>query len=401
VLVTARPHLPRTVWILGFVSLLMDLSSEIIHALLPLFLTVTLGASVTMLGAIDGVAEATASFAKLAAGRLSDRHRRRKPWIMLGYGLAALSKPLFALAATPATVLGARLADRTAKGIRGAPRDAMIADETPPGIRGAAYGLRQSLDTTGAFLAPLAAVALMWLLAEDIRAVFWIAVIPAALSFLLAWLALREPVRHSGEANPRALLAGFGQVSSASRRLILVAFVFTLARFSESFLILKGHAAGLSLATAPLVLVLFNLAYLTLSYPAGALSDRRSPRAILVGGIGLLVAGNLVLAQTTSLIGLAVGVALWGAHMALTQGLFCKLIADAAPEQLRATTFGLFHFVTGIAALLASLGAGALWDGYGPEAAFLASAAVALLAALLVLSPLGAGDRPHRQEASA
>jgi MFS family permease len=372
--------------VLGFVSLLMDLSSEIYHALLPLFITVTLGASVAVLGAIDGVADATASFAKLAAGRLSDRNQRRKPWILLGYGLAAVTKPLFALATSPLTVLGARLVDRTAKGIRGAPRDAMVADETPPEIRGAAFGLRQSLDTVGAFLAPLAAVALMWLFADDIRAVFWVAVIPAVASIALAWLFLREPKRHAETSKPQPLLTGFRQVDKASRRLILVGFVFTLARFSESFLILKGHYAGLSLATAPLVLVLFNLAYLLLSYPAGALSDRRDPRAILVGGIALLVAGNLVLARTDSLPWLAVGVFLWGGHMALTQGLFARMIADSAPEQLRATTFGLFHFATGIATLLASLAAGLLWERQGPEATFTASAVVAALAALLLMS---------------
>jgi MFS family permease len=381
------------VWVLGFVSLLMDLSSEVIHALLPLFLTVTLGASVAILGLIDGVAEATASFAKLAAGRLSDRHGRRKPWILLGYGLSAATKPLFALAGTPLTVLGARLVDRTAKGIRGAPRDAMIADETPPEVRGAAYGLRQSLDTVGAFLAPLAAVGLMWAFAENIRAVFWVAVIPAAASVTLAWLLLREPRREVGAAGPQPLLRGFREVDKASRRLILVAFVFTLARFSESFLILKGHYAGLSLAAAPLMLVVFNLAYLLLSYPAGSLSDRRDPRAILVAGIALLVAGNLLLARTDGIAWAVVGVFLWGGHMALTQGLFARLVADSAPEPLRATTFGLFHFATGIATLLASLAAGLLWERQGPEAAFTASAVVAALAGLLVMS-LPVAERP-------
>lgn len=389
---STRPRLPQTVWILGFVSLLMDLSSEIYHALLPLFLTVTLGASVAMLGLIDGVSEATASFAKLAAGRLSDRSRRRKPWILVGYGLAAVTKPLFALATTPLTVLGARLVDRTAKGIRGAPRDAMVADETPLEVRGAAYGLRQSLDTVGAFLAPVAAVALMWLFAEDIRSVFWVAAIPAAASVTLAWLLLQEPRRRVEPARTEPLLRGFHQVDKTSRRLILVAFVFTLARFSESFLILKGHYAGLSLAAAPLVLVLFNFAYLLLSYPAGALSDRRDPRAVLVGGIALLIAGNMVLARTDGLAWGAVGVFLWGGHMALTQGLFARMVADSAPEQLRATTFGLFHFATGIASLLASLAAGLLWERQGPEATFTASAVIAVLAGLLVMS---LPDRQH------
>ncbi|WP_114228511.1 MULTISPECIES: MFS transporter [Sphingomonas] len=382
----SRPRLPRSVWVLGFVSLLMDLSSEIIHALLPLFITVTLGASVTMLGAIDGVAEATAAFAKLAAGRLSDRDQRRKPWILLGYGLAAATKPLFALAGSPLTVLGARLIDRTAKGIRGAPRDAMVADETPPEIRGAAYGLRQGLDTIGAFLAPLAAVALMWAFAQDVRAVFWIAVIPGLASVTLAWLALREPQRRASPGKAPPLLRGLTHVSPACRRLIFVAFIFTLARFSESFLILKGVAAGLSLTLAPLTLVLFNLAYLLLSYPAGALSDRRDPRAILAGGIALLVIGDIVLAGTDGLAGLALGVFLWGGHMALTQGLFARMVADVAPADGRATAFGLFQFATGIATLLASLAAGWLWDRSGPEATFITSAAMALLAGLLIFT---------------
>ncbi|NJC04325.1 MFS family permease [Sphingomonas kaistensis] len=379
-----RPSLPRSVWVLGFVSLFMDLSSEIFHALLPLFVTVTLGASVAVLGAIDGVAEATASFAKLAGGRLSDRQGKRKPWILGGYGFAALTKPLMALAGSPLAVLGARLVDRTAKGLRGAPRDALIADETPPEQRGAAYGLRQSLDTVGALLAPLAAAGLMIWLAGDIRSVFWIAVIPAFVSVAIAFFFLREPVREAPPANRQPLLGSFRDVDRSCRRIILVAFLFTLARFSESFLVLKAVEAGLGLTLAPLVLVVFNLSYVLLSYPAGALSDRRDPRGILTVGIGLLVVGNVVLAMTGGIAGLVVGVGLWGAHMALTQGLFAKLIADAAPAGLRATSFGLFHVATGVAVLLASLGAGMLWDRDGSSATFLASAAVAAGAGVML-----------------
>nr|WP_280740529.1 MFS transporter [Sphingomonas kaistensis] len=362
----------------------MDLSSEIFHALLPLFVTVTLGASVAVLGAIDGVAEATASFAKLAGGRLSDRQGKRKPWILGGYGFAALTKPLMALAGSPLAVLGARLVDRTAKGLRGAPRDALIADETPPEQRGAAYGLRQSLDTVGALLAPLAAAGLMIWLAGDIRSVFWIAVIPAFVSVAIAFFFLREPVREAPPANRQPLLGSFRDVDRSCRRIILVAFLFTLARFSESFLVLKAVEAGLGLTLAPLVLVVFNLSYVLLSYPAGALSDRRDPRGILTVGIGLLVVGNVVLAMTGGIAGLVVGVGLWGAHMALTQGLFAKLIADAAPAGLRATSFGLFHVATGVAVLLASLGAGMLWDRDGSSATFLASAAVAAGAGVML-----------------
>ena len=382
-----RPPLPRTVWILGIVSLLMDLSSEIYHALLPAFLTVTLGLPVAAMGAIDGVAEATASMAKLVSGRLSDRNQRRKPWILLGYGMAALSKPLFPLSAGALPILGARFADRIGKGIRGSPRDAMIADETPPEIRGAAFGLRQSLDTVGAFLAPLAAIGLMAWFAGNIRAVFWVATIPAFLSFLVAWLALRES-RAKVAIDPKMKLAGFRDIDPATRRLILVGFVFTLARFSEGFLILRALDIGVSATLSPLVLVAFNLAFGLLAYPAGALADRIGARGLLLAGIGVLIAADLLLAQPIGLIGLTLGCLLWGAHMALTQGLFAKLIADAAPDGLRATSFGAFYFASGIATLLASLGAGLIWDRDGASATFLTAAALAAVAgAMLVLLP--------------
>ena len=383
----APPALPRTVWVLGFVSLLMDLSSEIYHALLPAFLTVTLGLPVAALGAIDGIAEATANMAKLVSGRLSDRQQRRKPWILLGYGMAALSKPLFPIAASALPVLGARFVDRIGKGIRGAPRDAMIADETPPALRGRAFGLRQSLDTVGAFLAPIAAIGLMAWFAGDIRSVFWIAAIPAFLSFLLAWLALRE-IRPATAIGPKMKLAGFRDITPATRRLILIGFVFTLARFSEGFLILRALDIGLSTTLSPLVLVVFNLAFGVLAYPAGALGDRFGPRPILLGGIALLIAADLLLAQPFGLPGLIVGTLLWGGHMALTQGLFAKMVADAAPDRLRATSFGAFYFASGIATLLASLGAGLLWDRGGATDTFTTAAGVAALAgAMLWLLP--------------
>jgi MFS family permease len=384
---SARPPLPRNVWILGFVSLLMDLSSEIYHALLPAFITLVLGLPATALGAIDGVAEATANLAKLFSGRLSDRSLKRKPWVMAGYGLAALSKPLFPIATTAPAVMAARFADRIGKGIRGSPRDAMIADETPAAVRGRAFGLRQALDTAGALLAPLVAIGLMWWLASNIRAVFWIAVIPAGLSFLLAWLALREPEQHLAPPKKSPFFAGFRNLDKRTKRLLQVGFLFTLARFSEGFLILKGIDIGLSAAMSPLTLAVFNLAYVALAYPAGALSDRISPRAILMAGMALLIAGNLVLAETAGFAGLVIGTTLWGAHMALTQGIFARMIADSAPEELRATSFGAFWFVTGIAGLLASLGAGWLWDRQGSPATFLTSAAVAAVA-LAMLSLL-------------
>jgi MFS family permease len=384
---SSRPPLPRNVWVLGFVSLLMDLSSEIYHALLPAFITMGLGLPATALGAIDGIAEATANFAKLASGRLSDRSLKRKPWVVGGYGLAALSKPLFPLAGSAITVMLARFADRIGKGIRGSPRDAMVADETPPEIRGRAFGLRQSLDTVGALLAPIVAIGLMAWFASDIRKVFWIAIIPAFGSFLLAWLALREPETHLGLIKRSPLFAGFKQLDKATKRLLAVGFLFGLARLSEAFLILKGIEIGLSETISPITLALFNLAYVVLAYPAGSLSDRMSPRAILMAGMAVLVAGDLILAKADSYAMLAAGVALWGAHMALTQGIFSRMIADSAPEELRATSFGAFWFVSGIAGLLASLGAGWMWDREGSSAAFFTSAAVAA-AALAMLSLL-------------
>jgi MFS family permease len=393
---TSRPPLPRNVWVLGFVSLFMDLSSEIYHALLPAFITMVLGLPATALGAIDGVAEATANFAKLFSGRLSDRSLRRKPWVMAGYGLAALSKPLFPLASNAPAVMVARFADRIGKGIRGSPRDAMVADETPPGIRGRAFGLRQALDTVGALLAPLVAIVLMAWLASDIRAVFWIAVIPAAISFLLAWLALREPEQHLAPLKKSPFFAGFKQLDKETKRLLQVGFLFTLARFSEGFLILKGLDIGLNEAMSPLTLAIFNVAYVALAYPAGALSDRMSPRLILMAGMAVLIAGNLVLAQTDRFAGLVLGTTLWGAHMALTQGIFARMIADSAPEELRATSFGAFWFVTGIATLLASLGAGWLWDREGASATFLTSAAVAAVAMAMLSLLEGEPVRPAR-----
>ena len=375
-------------WVLGFVSLLMDLSSEIYHSLLPAFITSVLGLPATALGAIDGVAEATANFGKLLSGRLSDQSRKRKPWVMAGYGLAALSKPLFPLAASAPAVMAARFADRIGKGIRGAPRDAMIADETPAEIRGRAFGLRQALDTAGALLAPLVAIGLMVWLASDIRMVFWIAVIPAVLSFLLAWLALREPEQHLGPSKKSPFFAGFHELDTRTKRLLKVGFLFSLARFSEAFLILKGIEIGLSEAMSPLTLAVFNLAYVVLAYPAGSLSDRMRPRTLLMAGIAVLIAGNLVLAQAHSFALLALGTILWGAHMALTQGIFSRMIADSAPDHLRATSFGAFWFINGIGALLASLAAGWLWDRDGSSWTFIASAVVAAVAlAMLSLLP--------------
>ncbi|MGB5346018.1 MAG: MFS transporter [Woeseia sp.] len=392
----ARRHLPipRTVWVLGLVSLLMDVSSEIIHSLLPLFLTATLGLSVALVGLVDGVAESTASVVKVFSGYLSDRLKRRKPLILIGYGLGALSKPFFPLASGIALVLGARFADRIGKGIRGAPRDALIADVTPAGIRGRAYGLRQALDTTGAFLGPLLAIAFMFLLASDMRAVFWVAVIPAGLAVLLIIFGVKDPAAVGDEKNASAPVR-FADIARLDRgfwSVVVIGVVFTLARFSEAFLILKASADGLPIALAPLVLVVMNIVYAGGAYPAGALADHFSASKLLLLGAGTLIAADLALAFSASVPGTFVGIALWGVHMALTQGLFAKLVATHAPVELRGSAFGLFNLATGLALLFASVIAGLLWDYAGPAATFLVGAGFAGVAALLLLGRLRPAD---------
>jgi MFS family permease len=387
---SASPAIPRGVWVLGFVSLLMDISSEMIHALLPLYLTVGLGASALVVGFIEGVAEATALIVKVFSGAISDRLRHRKWITAAGYGLGALSKPFFALATGPGLVFAARFVDRIGKGIRGAPRDALIADLTPRAIRGAAYGLRQSLDTVGAFAGPLLAMGLMLAWNDDFRAVFWVAVIPGMLSFALIAFAVREPERAPAPAAEkprfdRATWRGLGRVFWG---VTLLGALLTLARFSEAFLILRGQDLGLAVALAPLVLVGMNAVFALVAYPAGKLADRVPARRLLVAGIVALVASDLVLAAAAGLGALAVGVALWGLHMGLTQGLLAALVAKAAPAALRGTAFGIFNLASGVAMLAASAIAGALWQYVGPAATFWAGAALAAGAgALTMLAP--------------
>lgn len=382
--------IPQTVWALGFVSLFMDVSSEIVHSLLPLFLTTTLGLSVALVGLVDGVAESTASIVKIFSGFISDRMRRRKPLILIGYGLGALSKPFFPLAGGLALVLGARFADRIGKGIRGAPRDALVADVTPEAIRGRAYGLRQSLDTVGAFLGPLLAIALMYLFVNDMRAVFWVAVVPAGLAVLLVIFGVQDRDRDHDDKKAHAPIRfnDLTRLDATFWTVVAIGSVFTLARFSEAFLILKASADGLPLALAPLVLVVMNIVYAIGAYPAGALSDNFSTSRLLLLGAATLVAADLLLAFSASLVGTFAGIALWGVHMALTQGLFAKLVAQHAPKALRGSAFGLFNLVTGVALLFASVIAGLLWDYFGPAATFLAGASFATVAGVMVLGGL-------------
>jgi MFS family permease len=365
---------PKTVWALGIVSLLMDLSSELVHALLPVYMTVVLGASMVAVGLVEGIAEATASIAKVFSGALSDRLKRRKPIVVLGYGLAALSKPLFPLAGTLGLVLGARFMDRIGKGIRGAPRDALIADVTPQGQRGAAFGLRQALDTAGAILGPLAAIGLMLLFMSDVRTVLWFAVIPAVLSVAVLLIWVREPPRVQPAASGAALLEGFAQLPRAYWMVVLLGAVLTLARFSEAFLVLRAQDIGVALAMVPAVLVVMNVAYTAVAYPAGLAADRGRRRALLVWGLLALAAADVLLASSEGKLIFFLGVVLWGAHMGLTQGLLSTLVADAAPVSLRGSAFGVFHLVSGVALLAASVLAGWLWSAFGASSTFYAGA---------------------------
>ena len=380
---------PRGVWAVGFVSMFMDISSEMIHSLLPVFLVGTLGASVALVGLIEGVAEASASITKVFSGWLSDRLGKRKLLAVLGYGLGALCKPIFPLAVTPVEVLGARFADRVGKGIRGAPRDALVADITAPGARGAAFGLRQALDTFGAFLGPVMAIILMGILAGDMRAVFAWAVVPAIIAVLLIIFGVDEPKRAGA---PRAIRAPiqWAEVRDMGRpfwSVVAVGVVFTLARFSEAFLILRAQGVGLRLPMIPLVLIVMNFVYAGVAAPAGALADRMDRRTLLAVGLGVLILADLALALLPSIGGVLFGVALWGAHMGLTQGLLSALVADAAADRLRGTAFGVFNLATGLTLLVASALAGVLWVAYGAGATFVTGAGFCIVALAGLLIP--------------
>ncbi len=387
---------------LGFVSMLMDISSEMVHSVLPIFMTTTLGVSMVMIGIIEGVAEAAAAVTKVFSGAVSDYVGRRKALAVMGYGLSALTKPIFPMASTAGWVFCARFLDRIGKGIRGAPRDALVADISPPRLLGAAYGLRQALDSVGALCGPLLAVILMIWLANDLRAVLWIAVGPAFLAVSLLIVALREPESRGDSGRPRIQLTAT-QLKRLPLRywmVVLLGAVFTLARFSEAFLILRAGDLGLTVSLIPAIMIMMNLTYSLLAYPAGVLADRLSARRLLVSGLWVLVVADISLAAAASPGMAFVGAALWGVHMALTQGLLSKLVADAAPYGLRGTAFGVFNLVSGLALLLASVIAGSIWSTLGASATFLAGASFAALAAtgLLLHRPIARAARRRRHE---
>ncbi|MEP7184213.1 MAG: MFS transporter [Rhodanobacter sp.] len=392
-------RIPRSIWALGFVSLLMDVSSEMIHALLPVYLVTVLGTSTLTVGFIEGMAESTAAITKVFSGALSDWLGRRKLLAAIGYGLAAFTKPIFPLASTATWVVIARFVDRVGKGIRGAPRDALIADLAPVGLRGASFGLRQSLDTAGAFIGPMLAIGLMWLTSNQIPLVFWAAVIPAFASFALIIFLVHDAPGTGDRKSVRPPLsrAELARLPPLYWWTVSVAAIFTLARFSEAFLVLRAQELGLVLMLIPVVLVLLNVTYSLSAYPIGVLADRFNRGVLLALGLGVLVGSDLILALVHGMTGLLLGVVLWGLHMGMTQGLLAALIADTAPGSLRGTAFGVFNLVSGLALLVASVVAGELWDRFGSSATFLAGA---LFATLALLSLIAATVHSSRHRAS-
>ncbi len=366
---------------MGFVSLLMDISSEMIHSLLPLFMVTTLGAGTIAVGIVEGLAESLALVVKVFSGTLSDYLGKRKGLALFGYSLGALTKPLFAMAPDIGILLTARLLDRVGKGVRGAPRDALVADITPPHLRGAAFGLRQSLDTVGAFIGPLLAVGLMLLWANDFRAVFWVAVVPGMMAVALLLFGIQEPPsRQSTQRTNPISRDNFARLGAAYWWVVGIGSVFTLARFSEAFLVLRAQQSGIPIAFIPLVMVAMNLVYASSAYPFGRLSDRMSHSRLLTCGLMVLIAADLVLAMHDHWGMVMVGVALWGVHMGMTQGLLATMVADTAPADLRGTAYGCFNLACGLAMLIASVVAGLLWDQFGAATTFYAGALFCMMA---------------------
>ena len=392
-------RIPPAIWALGFVSLLMDISSELIHSLLPVFMVASLGASMFTVGLIEGVAEATALIVKVFSGALSDYWGKRKPLAVMGYGLGAISKPLFALASSVDFVLTARLLDRIGKGIRGAPRDALVADIAPPDLRGAAFGLRQSLDTVGAFIGPLLAMGLMVLWANDFRAVFWVAVIPAFLAVALLFIGVQEPEKPQGTKRVNPIQReNLKRLSPAYWWVVAIGGVFTLARFSEAFLVLRAHEGGLPMAFTPLVLIVMNVVYAASAYPFGKLADSMSHTRLLAIGLVVLIAADCALAYSNHWISMSMGIVLWGLHLGLTQGLLATMVADTAPEDLRGTAYGFFNLVSGVALLVASALAGLIWDRLGASFTFLTGTLFCIIALIMIAAVSGVSRSAAKQK---
>jgi MFS family permease len=378
--------IPRNVWILGITSLLNDTSSEMIHSVLPLFLVSILGTSIAQVGLIEGIAEAAASILKVFSGSISDYWQRRKGLTIFGYGLSTAVKPLFVVANSPLLVLLARLGDRIGKGIRVAPRDALVADSTNASNRGAAYGLRQSLDTVGAVLGPLIAFGLMGT-AHGFRFIFGVALIPGILAVVCLALGVREPDRpYFGlkRANPLNWMA-LQSLGSSYWSLAIAALLFNLGNSSEAFLLLKAKQVAIFDFQIPLVLVAMNVSYAFSAYPVGILSDRCDRKTLLLWGWVLNAVLYLGLAIARSPWQVWILVSGYGLYLGMTQGILLAMVADRVPEHLRGTAFGFLNLLVGVALLPASLLAGWLWQSVSPSAAFLAGSGFAAAAVCLLL----------------
>jgi len=377
-------RLPRNVWALSWVAFFNDTATEMGYWLLPQFLVGVLGASPMTFGLIEGAAETVSSFGRLLSGWLSDRLRRRKPLVAAGYTVANIVKPWLAVAASWGQVFWVRFTDRAAKGFRGAPRDALIADSVPQAQRGAAFGLRQAMDTAGAVLGPLGALALLPLFSGDVRKVFWLATIPGAVCILLVWFGVSEvrPAEHVGAVREPPLHPVNWNKSLVI--ILIAAGLFSLGNSSDLFLILRAQNLGVRAALAPGLGLLFNLVYTSLSWPAGKLSDQIPRRALVV--LGYLIYGAVYLGFS-----LVRGpqfvwflFAVYGMYYAMTEGVIRAWIADLVPSSSRGSVFGVFNWLVGVAALPASLVAGWLWRHYSPPAPFFVSALLSFSAALLL-----------------
>jgi MFS family permease len=366
------------------VSLLTDLSSDMIFPLLPAFLVGVLGASATGLGLIEGIAEGTAAFLKLGSGWISDRIRRRKELVVLGYGLSGLVKPLMALAMAPWHVLAIRFADRTGKGVRSAPRDSLLAAASDPETRGRAFGMHRAMDTIGAILGPLVALGVLALAPGGYRLLFGLAAIPAVLSLvvLVGFVKDRRPTDEERTDKP-VLSATGGRLERRYLKLLVVVLIFTLGNSSDAFLLLKAERTGVAVLFLPLLWLCFNVVYSGTSWIAGDWSDRVGRRLIVTGGflVYAIVYVGFALASASWQIWLLF--LLYGAYYGLTDGVLRATVADVVTAEKRGAAYGLYYALSGGALLIASLLAGWLWDQAGPSAPFMLGAGLAVVAAVL------------------
>lgn len=381
--------LNKTVFVLGLVSLFTDLSSEMIYPVLPLFLANVIGASTMFIGLIEGIAESTASFLKVFSGWLSDKFGKRKQLVLAGYGLSSLVKPLLAVATSGWHVLGVRFVDRIGKGIRGAPRDAMIADVTEPDKRGRAFGFHRAMDTAGAVIGPAATFLILMLFGNNYRLLFLIAAVPALIAVAIIIFGIKEkrPQSPAGDcriAPPVSNVRTERQKAPLSRQfiiLLIIIGVFTLGNSSDAFLILRAQGAGIAVWLIPLLWLFFNLVYTLVSMPAGRLSDKIGRKRIILLGFIIYAASYLGLAfanagwQIWALFGL------YGVYYAMTEGVIRAHIADVVPEATRATSYGIYNFVVGVLVLPANLLTGWIWKVAGYQTALSVGAGLAILAA--------------------